>query len=362
MSQAQPTVVTATLHTAEADRRPNGTGDPLARASRVPSVDSVKGLLVLAMVVYHVLSIASTGGVETFRYIRFVSGSFIFLAGYVISRFVSQRFERERAAVAWQLASRGIKVLVLFTALNLAIAISGLGNVDKQQLDMTGFFERAGAIYLIGDSRASSFLILLSIGYLLMVSPLVLLSFSRARTLAPLIVLVAALILAAQPSITRQWPNADLWLIGLAGMAIGAPVWATRLEAAPAWRVPWLIGAFAVVVWFTGRFGDAGALYIVGVAMILKLLHDGVARLREGGAVTRELVRMGRYSLFGYIAQIAVIQLMFRALGSQRWSVGLEVLALGLAAALTTALLCVAMDRLRASSRAADTAYRWVFM
>lgn len=347
---------------AESGRSPNDAGGSVARAGRVPSVDAVKGLLVLTMVLYHVLSIASMGGVETFRYIRFVSGSFIFLAGYVISCFVAQRFVRERSAVTWQLASRGFKVLALFTALNLAIAASGFGNPGKQQLGMAGFFERASAIYLIGDGRASSFLILLPIGYLLIVSPLVLSAFARARTVAPPMLLVGALILAAQPSLNDPWPNVNLMLIGLAGMAIGAPVWAARIEAAPAWRAPWLIGALAVVLWFTGRYGDAGALYIVGVALILKLLHGGAHRLREDGALARELVRLGRYSLFAYVAQIALIQSMFRALGAQRWGVGLEVLALGLAAALLTGLLCIALDRLRSSSHAVDKAYRWVFM
>jgi hypothetical protein len=362
MSQIQPTVVTTASRTAEAGRLPNGAGGPVVRAGRVSSVDAVKGLLVLAMVVYHVLSIASNGGVETFRYIRFVSGSFIFLAGYVISRFVAQRFASERSAVAWQLASRGFKVLALFTVLNLAIAASGFGNAAKQRLGLAGFFEQAREIYLVGDGRASSFLILLPIGYLLIFSPLVLSAFARVRTAAPLLLLAGTLALAAQPWLTDQWPNASLMLIGLAGMAVGAPLLAARLEAAPAWRTPWLVGSFAVVLWFTGRFGDAGALYIVGVALILKLLHDSVQRLPEGGAMARELVRMGRYSLFGYIAQIALIQLMVRALGAQRWSVGLEVLALGLAAALLTGLLCVALDRLRLWSGAADKAYRLVFM
>lgn len=362
MSEAQPTKVAPVVRVGDAGRLQSAAAISAVRAGRVPSVDAVKGLLVLAMVIYHVLSIASNGGVETFRYIRFVSGSFIFLSGYVISRFVAERFARERSAVAWQLASRGLKVVVLFTVLNLAIAASGFGNASKQQLGVTGFFEQASAIYLTGDGRVSSFLILLPIGYLLIVSPLVLGAFTRARTVAPLLLLGGALALAAQPYLNDHWPHANLLLIGLAGMASGAPVWAARVEAAPAWPLPWLIGALAVVLWFTGRFGDAGALYVVGVALILKLLHDGVRRLPDAGATARELVRLGRYSLFAYIAQIALLQLMFRALGAQRWSVGLEVLALGLAAALLTGLLCVALDRLRPSSGIIDKAYRLVFM
>ena len=50
-----------------------------AVSARDARFDMIKGTLVLLMVIYHVMSIASTATAEDYRYIRFISGSFIFV-------------------------------------------------------------------------------------------------------------------------------------------------------------------------------------------------------------------------------------------------------------------------------------------
>ena len=51
--------------------------------SRNAPLDFVKGLLVIAMVVYHEMNYFSTAGPEGFGHVRFVTGSFIFISGYI---------------------------------------------------------------------------------------------------------------------------------------------------------------------------------------------------------------------------------------------------------------------------------------
>ena len=60
--------------------------------SRDLALDFVKGILVVFMVIYHAMNIFSSAGFESFRYIRFVSGSFLFISGYVIALFYEPKF------------------------------------------------------------------------------------------------------------------------------------------------------------------------------------------------------------------------------------------------------------------------------
>jgi hypothetical protein len=328
---------------------------------RAQALDAVKGVLVVLMVGYHALSIATTADAEAFRYIRFISGSFIFISGFVIVRYTLERFGGQPAATSQHLIWRGLKIVALFTALNLAIVISGIGNVAKQQLGLGAYVANAATIYLAGDGGTASFAILLPIGYLMIAAPVVLALFVRAPVAAPPALLMVSLLLIAHPAVGDRWLNVDFMLVGLAGMTLGAPWWACRLFETGAPRVIVLAPALALTLWFTGRWGGQGPLYVVGVASIFKLLHDGARRQPESGAVMRVATLLGRYSLFAYIAQIALIQFFFRASGAQRWSVGAEVALLCAGVAALMAASCVALDKLRLSSPLVDRSYRLVF-
>jgi hypothetical protein len=72
-------------------------------------------------------------------------------------------------------------------------------------------------------------------------------------------------------------------------------------------------------------------------------------------------VRLGRYSLICYIAQIAVIQLLFRSAGARRWELGAGVIALCLLTGLAMIGLCAALEALRARSGVIDRSYRFLF-
>jgi peptidoglycan/LPS O-acetylase OafA/YrhL len=328
-------------------------------ASRSDSLDAVKGMLVMTMVVYHTLSIASTGGVETFRFIRFVSGSFIFLAGFVAARYMTDRMRRDPSAATWQLCARGAKIVALFTALNLAIAFSGFGNASKQPLIAAEFLRWAPEIYLAGNSRMTSFAILLPIGYLLVCAPVVLFAFVRAPLYAPLALLVAMLAASLHPTLAEQRPNVEFMLIGLAGMALGAPEVRAFERGAPGLLIV-ALGLTAAIL-LTGLFGSSDAAYLAGVAAIVRLAHDGARLADANAAVMRQLVRLGRYSLIAYIGQIALIQIVFRLTGAQRWAVGWEVAAIGTFAAVSVLVLCALVERGRQASPVVDKAYRLVF-
>lgn len=334
---------------------------PLQSSSRDASFDTVRGALVLLMIVYHVMSIASTAGPEAYRYIRFISGSFIFITGFVITHFMRDAYDRDRGHVTRRLVVRGLKVLALFTALNIAIQVSGFGNAAKPPLGLAGFFENAASIYLVGDGSTTSFLILLPIAYLLLLAPAAL-HLARSRSgVAGLVLLTTLLLVSALPAVEGRWPVVDFLLVGLTGMAAGLPAISTRLLSvrSSGW-VPVALG-LAVALLLAGWLSEPLLAYSLGVAVILRLMHDLAGRLASEGLSTRLLVLLGQYSLLAYIGQIVLIQLVFRAAGGQRAPLGLGIVLQGVAVTALMTVLCVIVDRLRRRAPWCDRAYRLVF-
>ncbi len=335
---------------------------PASVRTRDATFDIVKGMLVLLMVVYHVLSIASTAGPEAYRYIRFISGSFVFITGFIVTRFIGEAFAQAPATVSLRLLVRGAKVLAIFTVLNLAIQASGFGNPAKPRLGVTGFFDEAARLYLAGDGRSTSFLILLPIAYLLMLAPAVLRITRTGGPGRPLALMVSVAALSAWPDVEGRWPVVDFLLVGMAGMAAGLQSLSRHLL--PAGRaMPWpLIAAgLPVAVLVSGWLAEPLLAYSASVAIVLRFLHDLAARHKPGRRWTRTLVLLGQYSLPAYIGQIVLIQLLFRAAGAERTAPGLHVLLHGLAAAVLTITLCVGLDLARRRAAWCDRAYRFVF-
>jgi hypothetical protein len=80
----------------------------------------------------------------------------------------------------------------------------------------------------------------------------------------------------------------------------------------------------------------------------------------EPGKTRRYVILLGQYSLFGYISQIAVLQVLYRSLRQ----VALARIGLGISFVGAFALTIVtvkAADRARAKSRTVDRFYKAVF-
>src|SRR5437868_116543 len=130
--------------------------DAVGGIGRDHAIDFVKGALVVFMVVYHSMNILSTAGPDAFGYVRFVSSSFILLSGYIIARFYGGRFGANPAGTSKRLITRGLKLLLVFTVLNVLINMTGVGNPDKAQTGLSSYVENFAAIYVVGDSKRTS--------------------------------------------------------------------------------------------------------------------------------------------------------------------------------------------------------------
>ena len=74
------------------------------------SLDFVKGFLLVVMVVHHATDyfvVESAATATVYRYIHFVSGAFIFSAGYVVANFYKDKFARNKVKTANRLIGRG---------------------------------------------------------------------------------------------------------------------------------------------------------------------------------------------------------------------------------------------------------------
>lgn len=293
-------------------RSPDSDTALAATETRDHALDVVKGFLVIGMVLYHVGSFSIASGelrhLAIGVFLSFVSGSWVFATGYVVGIHYGPRFDTDRSAIAYRLASRGVKLLVLFLASNTLIMMSGFA---KSSWAVS--IDHLARVFLHGGGELSSFEILVGIGMLLLLSPLLLVVFRRFKIAVAGLLLVVSLLGSFGYGYT---PN--LWMlvcgawglwIGLAAVEPGGS--GANIEGRQGLVVPAVLGAGILLHYGLFYYGKAGradlAIYVLGVIAIngfvyylaryllrLKALHDGLRLL-------------GRYSLFSYIWQMGII-------------------------------------------------------
>ena len=86
---------------------------------RLPVLDFTKGALVLTMVVYHWLNYFYSSQGDVYRYLRFLTPSFIFITGFLISNIYLSKYRSADSGLSKRLAQRGLKLIAVFVVLNL---------------------------------------------------------------------------------------------------------------------------------------------------------------------------------------------------------------------------------------------------
>jgi peptidoglycan/LPS O-acetylase OafA/YrhL len=332
-----------------------GVDDGVGR--RDASLDAVKGLLVLLMVLYHWLNYFVAVDGDIYRYIRFITPSFVFITGFLITHVYGARYAIDGRQVRGRLLLRGLKLLGLFTLLNLAANLVFNKNYNGADLGLSHFLDIAPAVYVAGDGRGAAFEVLLPISYLLAAAPL-LLRGARHRWFLPSVWGLCVVGVYLLKSVQLRSANLELWTMGLLGMALGALGLASTSRVARP-TVGWF-GAYALYLAALNVFDVVYPVQIGAVVLNLMLLYMVARYLGDTGTVARTIIRLGQYSLFAYILHIAILQMLARAMPSpSSWS-GVAPLALILALALTIASVEIA-HVLRNRSTRLDRLYRVVF-
>ncbi len=363
------------------------------QGTRNVALDHTKGVLVLVMVAYHVMSIATTATREDFAWLRFVSGAFIVLTGWVVALSAngSAVSRANGSAVSsanggagssahshtqanHSLTRRGTKVLLLFLALNAAILATGWGNPHKAVGQAMPLMERVWVVMTQAPSHLASFLILLPIGCLLLTAPLAL----RLNTLHPWaspLSMVVAIALACVPAATEASAVLSFWLLGWMGLTVGL-LWQRMAALLQRWQAPRFVApvagqplvttlgagaALALMLALSARWQSSVACQALGIGGVLCAMVALVRVWPAPAWAASMLALLGRYSLLAYVAQIVLIHTLHRWMGAQRVALGGQALWLMVVTAVGAWGVCWLTERMRSRSVVADRSYRLIF-
>jgi peptidoglycan/LPS O-acetylase OafA/YrhL len=329
-----------------------------AADQRLDSLDFVKGVLVVVMVLYHWLNYFIGLQWDGYRYLRFLTPAFICISGYLVSRVYLARYAADDPKLRWRLVGRAIKLLALFLALNVVIdwALNGgrIFNPSQPPVLMSWLT----AVFVGGRGGVAAFDILISIAYFLLLAPFVL--FISKRASLPLWLIAGVTIGgAAIVSYTgRINPHLEIVPLGFVGLAAGAR--SSGRVAAAVSSMAFLLPAYVVHLVGIASWNVSYPLLIVAVGLNLLLMGAIASVWGTRGIVQQCVVRLGQYSLLAYIAQIAILQLLRRGLqGHFLTDLGrVAVFAGALAATVAVVELVI---WLRAKSSAFDRVYRGIF-
>jgi hypothetical protein len=329
-----------------------------ADIGRNSALDFTKGVLVLLMLLYHWVNyFVGTDGL-IYTYLRFITPSFIFITGFLISSIYPTKHGFDYLHIFWRLLQRGIKLLVIFTALNVLANLLFATNYRGQMPGIEGFFGRAADIYISGNAK-SLFWVLLPIGYFLPIAGGLFLICRDNRLLLHGICCLAVLWVAASNFWSVSSANLEMLGVGVLGLVCGMyPInKLNRVFDHPlALGTLYLAYTVAIAIW-----GVPYVLQLVGVCLNVALIYmTGIRRLIMRTAYDR-LVMLGQYSLFGYVAQIGILhflrQLMdhFDFPSMLVWGISFMI-----ACGLTVATV-IALDAARKKSAVVKRTYEAVF-
>jgi hypothetical protein len=333
-----------------------------AKAARLPALDFTKGALVLIMVLYHWLNYFIGFDWPYYRYLRFLTPSFIFVTGFLISTvYLSKSWN---PSLSKRLLVRALKLLGVFAVLNTArfflIPVSDHMVAEISQLtakDIVAIFV-TGNIFSDAVGKLAAFYILVPISYLLILSAAMIPLYRRWRyAFHALCVFCLADILVLY-LIGYDCPNLEVIAIGLVGVLLGfvSIEKVNNIVSHPiVLGFTYVLYVTAITIW-NAKF----PLLVVGVCLSLALIYLLGRSDDDPGLVRNHILLLGRYSLFGYISQIAILQTLSAVLRPIHLRHLLQVVSF-VASFVMTMVAVEVIDRLRAKSMLVDSAYRAVF-
>lgn len=322
-------------------------------AGRIGALDWTKGALVVCMVAYHSINYSAFRPMA-FKALGFLPPSFILIAGFLVGQVYATKYSLDTWKPYARLLVRGIKLLLLFLALNVAHCII----LERDIMGGLGeFADRAGTIFLSGNNREGIFEVLLPIAYFLILAPGLLWVRSRTKSAVTLFAVAIFVLCTVLERGGMTYKNLSLLSAGLVGMACGL----VRIESIDRFAVKWLpvLGLYALYRLSSYFLGETYPIQIFGAVSSLVLLYGLALHLDCDSGTGRWIILLGKYSLAGYLIQIPLIQLLVLLHGKPTHWIGVFAVAMITAALLF--LIVQALNFLRSRSSIVDVAYKAVF-
>ena len=321
------------------------------------SLDYVKGILVISMVIYHIMNYFTNTGAKEFEHVRFVTGSFIFISGYIISYFYERRFFSNKSLISRRIIFRGLKLLAIFTMLNVLILLTGFSNPNKPTSSIVQILNNLHNIYIFGDKRLSSFQILLPISYNLILFPLLFLF--KKKFISILIFFLTFLLFYSILGV--NFVIFDLMLIGITGFYIGV----IKVKSNKLYNIEnkFLILTIITVCIYYFKIFDINLLtYIIGVTIILKLIYNFSITINLNSLINKNVILLGKYTLICYIAQIIFLHGLSWTLSRQKWGFGYQTVSIFILTNITLLGLCYILKYFRYKYNFFNKLYRFIFL
>jgi peptidoglycan/LPS O-acetylase OafA/YrhL len=322
---------------------------------RLIALDFAKGTLVLIMVFYHWMNYFASADGSVYKYLRFLTPSFIFITGFLIAQVYLGSDRARSSSASKRLLVRAAKLLAIVSALNLATNATHL-----RISDVTFTALRTTIMGALAGTVPVAFSILFPIAYLLLLSSGLL---AMSRWFSGIFHVASALSMAFALWLDLTGAGGrggylQLLSIGLFGASLGH-ISIARINRILDYRVALLlfyVGYLAVITYW----GDGYLVQVGGVCVTLAMMYWIGNKDPGSNKVRQTVLLLGKYSLFGYIIQILILQLLRRGIHLLRPGIGISFLAFLSCIALTI-LSIQLVDHLRKSSNATNRLYTAVF-
>jgi hypothetical protein len=324
---------------------------------RIEALDMTKGVLVMAMVIYHSFNY-STDYTLGFKYLPFLPPSFILITGFLISRLYFTPEAARDSRIYRRLFFRGFRLLLLFTLLNLMTQIAGRHKAVATPQGLSYLFDDWYEIYVIGGGHYAAFSILLPIAYLLLLAPLLILLYRAHPLVVPLIAISVAIFCTTLPQGDDYSVNLALLSAGLIGVILGRVPDKGLFLLRRYWYLPVIL--YAGYVAFTHLVWQSPFDQLLNALLALAAIFSLCAAIGASAFAGRELLIVGRYSLLAYIVQIAVLQVLTRMIGRlEAFTVPFYLQMAGVG--LLMILMAEGLQWARSRAVWVDASYRFIF-
>jgi hypothetical protein len=124
----------------------------IENSNRIYAIDFTKGILVLFMDLYRSLNYLGDL-VLPHKYLIFVPTSFIMITGFIISQIYARKYAVDMKSISLRLGIRSLKLLLLFTALNLSLQVVYYANNNGLKNDIGNYLQSWIAKYLLSNGK-----------------------------------------------------------------------------------------------------------------------------------------------------------------------------------------------------------------
>jgi hypothetical protein len=259
---------------------------------------------------------------------------------------------------------RGLKLLALFVGLNILIGLVLPDSLVPRSFVGSPLPSSLVSVFVTGNitndagQKNSAFNILIPIAYLLIVSAGLTLLCKRIKYAfhyACILLMLSGFLLGRQ-----GMPNVylDLLMIGVLGVIFG---YATRDQIALVVSYPYVLcGLYCVYLAAITIWDVTLPVQVTGVILTTTLFFIIGKNRGEPGMIRRHAILLGKYSLFGYVSQIAILQVLRRMPWFFQHGITTLVCSLLLGFALTI-IVVVLMDWTRMRSKMVGRLYQLAF-